>query len=81
LGSDAKQPEVIMCYNFQHRITYDEEDLIFTIKLKFFSISTIILPKEARILIETQVELDVIPQTVSSIPNIGVTCILKLVGI
>jgi hypothetical protein len=81
LGSDVKQLEVLMCYNFQHRITYDEEDVIFTIELEFFSICIVILPKEARILIESEVELDVIPQTISSIPSTSVTCTLKLVGI
>jgi len=81
LGNDTKQLEVLMCYNFQHIITYDEEDVIFTIKLEFFSIGPIILPKDSRILIESQVELDVIPQTVSSIPSTNVTCTLKLVGI
>jgi hypothetical protein len=80
-GSDAKQLEVLMCYNFQHIITYDEEDVIFHNKIKVFSIGTIILPKEARILIESQVELDVIPQMISSIPNTNVKDIQKLVGI
>lgn len=81
LGNDAKQPEVLMRYNFQHIITYDEEDVIFTIKLEFLSIGIIILPKDARILIESQVELDVIPQTINSIPSTGVKGILNLVVI
>jgi len=41
LGNDIKQPKIIVCYDFQLRITNDEEDIMFMAKLKPFSIGTI----------------------------------------
>jgi hypothetical protein len=44
LGGEVRRPE-ILCYNYQTGITYEEEDIIFAIKLEWFSIGTIDLPK------------------------------------
>ncbi len=32
---------MLLCYNYQNGITYEEEDIIFVIKLELFSIGTI----------------------------------------
>jgi hypothetical protein len=39
-----------MCYDFQHVITDDEEDVTFIVELELFSTNTIILSKEAEVL-------------------------------
>jgi len=46
LGNDTKHPKIIVCYDFQLRITNDEEDIMFMAKLKLFSIGTIVQLKE-----------------------------------
>ncbi len=43
MGTKVKIPKVL-CYNYQNGITDEEEDIIFVIKLKLFSICTISLP-------------------------------------
>ncbi len=44
---------VPMCYDFQHGITNDEENMMFKIKPNLFSIGMIILPKESKTLFNT----------------------------
>jgi len=39
-----------MCYDFQHGITDDEEDVIFIVELEFFSINTIVLLEKVGVL-------------------------------
>jgi hypothetical protein len=39
-----------MCYYFQHGITNDEEDVMFTTKLVLFSVGTIVLLEDVRVL-------------------------------
>jgi len=41
LGGEIRKPKVLLCYNYQNGITDEEEDIIFVIKLKLFSIGTI----------------------------------------
>jgi hypothetical protein len=38
---------VLVCYDFQHGITNDEENMTFTIKPHLFSIGMIVLPEES----------------------------------
>ncbi len=42
LGNDIKRPKIIVCYDFQLRITNDEKDIMFMAKLKLSSIGTIV---------------------------------------
>lgn len=44
---------VLVCYDFQHGITNDEENMTFIIKPNFFSIGMIVLPKESIVLFNT----------------------------
>jgi hypothetical protein len=44
LGGQTKRPEILMCYDFHSGISYEEEDVMFAIKLDLFSIGTIIIP-------------------------------------
>lgn len=46
LGNDTKWPKIIVCYDFQLRITNDEEGIMFMAKLKLFSIGTIVQLEE-----------------------------------
>jgi hypothetical protein len=45
LRSEVRRPKVLLCYDYQNGIIYEEEDIIFTIKPKLFSIGTINLPE------------------------------------
>jgi hypothetical protein len=56
MGNDIKRLEVLVCYNFQHGIIDDEKDVIFTVEPKLFSIGTIVLLEEAKILDESMIE-------------------------
>jgi hypothetical protein len=55
-GNDIKRLEVLVCYNFQQGIIDDEKDVIFTVEPKLFSIGTIVLSEEAKILDENMIE-------------------------
>ncbi len=46
LGNDIKRPKIIVCYDFQLRITNNEKDIMFMAKLKPFSIGTIVQLEE-----------------------------------
>ncbi len=37
LGSEVRRLEVLLCYDYQNGITYEEEDIIFAIELELFS--------------------------------------------
>ncbi len=41
LGSEVRRPKMLLCYDYQNGITYEEEDIIFATKLELFSIGTI----------------------------------------
>jgi hypothetical protein len=41
LGAKTKRPQIFVCYDLMEGLTYEEEDLIFEIKPKLFSIRTI----------------------------------------
>jgi hypothetical protein len=45
-----------MCYYFQHGITNDEEDVMFTTKLVLFSVGTIVLLEDVRVLPKSRME-------------------------
>jgi hypothetical protein len=57
LGSEVRRPEVLLCYNYQNGITNEEENIIFTIEPKLFSIGTINLPKTIQSIKTTDVEI------------------------
>ncbi len=46
MGVETRRPQVFVCYDLLEGLTNEEEDLIFKIKLKLFSIGTIIISKE-----------------------------------
>jgi hypothetical protein len=46
LGNDINQPKIIVCYDFQLKITNDEKDIMFMAKLKLFFIGTIVQLEE-----------------------------------
>jgi len=46
LGIETKKPQVLICYDLLERLTNEEEDMIFEIKLELFSINTIIILDE-----------------------------------
>jgi 1-aminocyclopropane-1-carboxylate deaminase/D-cysteine desulfhydrase-like pyridoxal-dependent ACC family enzyme len=41
LGTKTRLPQIFVCYDLLERLTYDEEDMIFDIEPKLFSIGTI----------------------------------------
>jgi hypothetical protein len=41
LGAKVKRPQMLLCYNYYNGITNEEEDIIFAIKPKLFSIGII----------------------------------------
>jgi len=43
LRSEVRRPKVLLCYDYQNGITYEEKDIIFVIEPKLFSIGTISL--------------------------------------
>jgi len=45
LGGEIRRPKVLLCYDYQNGITYEEKDIMFATKPKLFSIGTISLPK------------------------------------
>jgi len=57
LGGEVKRPEVLLCYDYQNGITYEEEDIILTTKPKLFSIGTINLSKTIQSVKSTNVEI------------------------
>ncbi len=57
LGNEVRRLEVLLCYDSQNGITYEEEDIIFAIKLELFSIGTINLPKIIQFIKTTNVEI------------------------
>jgi hypothetical protein len=44
LGNEVRRPKVLLCYDYHNGII-DEEDIIFAIEPKLFSIRTISLPE------------------------------------
>jgi hypothetical protein len=55
LGGEVKRLELLLCYNYQNGIT--EEDIIFAIKPKLFSIGTINLLETIQYVKTTYVEI------------------------
>jgi hypothetical protein len=45
LGVEVRRPKMLLCYDYQNGITDEEEDIIFTIEPKLFSIRIINLPE------------------------------------
>jgi hypothetical protein len=43
VGSEVRRPKMLMCYDYHNGIIEEEEDIIFVIELKLFSIGTISL--------------------------------------
>jgi hypothetical protein len=43
LRNEVRRPKVLLCYDYQNGITYEEKDIIFVIEPKLFSIGTISL--------------------------------------
>ncbi len=41
LGSEVRRQEVLLCYDYHNGITDEDEDIIFAIEPKLFSIGTI----------------------------------------
>ncbi len=48
---------MLMCYDYQNGITYEEKDIIFAIELEMFSIGTISLPKTIQFMKITYVRI------------------------
>ncbi len=44
LGAPTKCPEVLICYDFLYGISNEEEDLMFAIEPRLYSIGTIVIP-------------------------------------
>jgi hypothetical protein len=45
LGNEVRKPKVLLCSDYQNGIIDEEEDIIFAIEPKLFSIKTISLPE------------------------------------
>jgi hypothetical protein len=45
-STNMKRPKVLLCFDYQNGITYEEKDLIFVSELELFSIGIINLPLE-----------------------------------
>ncbi len=48
---------MLLCYNYQNGITYEEEDIIFAIEPKLFTIGKISLPKTIQFVKTIDVEI------------------------
>jgi hypothetical protein len=46
LGGEVRRPKVLLCYDYQNGIIYEEENIIFAMETKLFSIGTISLPNQ-----------------------------------
>ncbi len=46
LGAETKRPQILVCHDLLEKLTNEEEDLIFEIEPKLFSIGTITISKE-----------------------------------
>jgi hypothetical protein len=57
LGGEVRRPKVLLWYGYQNGITDEEEDIIFAIKPKLFSIGTICSPKTNQFVKTTYVEI------------------------
>jgi hypothetical protein len=57
LGSEVRRLKVLMCYDYQNGITYEEKDIIFAIEPKMLSIGTINLPKTIQFMKTTYVRI------------------------
>jgi hypothetical protein len=57
LGGEVKKLEMLLCYDYQNGITYEEEDIIFATEPKLISIGTIILPKTIQSMKTTNVKI------------------------
>jgi len=55
LRIETKKPQVLICYDLLKRLTNEEEDMIFEIKLELFSISKIIILDETVSLLSVRV--------------------------
>jgi hypothetical protein len=55
LGGEVRRPKVLLCYDYQNGITYEEKDIIFVIEPKLFSIGTISLLETIQYLKTTDV--------------------------
>jgi len=57
LGGEVRRPKVLLCYDYQNRITNEEEDVIFTIKPELFSIGIINLLETIQTMKTTYVQI------------------------
>ncbi len=57
LGGEIRKVDVLLCYNYQNGITNEEEDIIFVIQPKLFSIGIINLSKTIQSMKTTDVEI------------------------
>jgi hypothetical protein len=55
LGNEVRKLEVLLCYDYKNGITYEEENIIFAIKPKLFSIGTINLLETIQFMKNTNV--------------------------
>jgi hypothetical protein len=66
LGTNVKRPKVLLCFDYQNDITYEEKDSIFVSELELFSIGTINL---SLIFLETIVINTIQPKIATEIAN------------
>ncbi len=59
LGTNLKRPKVLLCFDYQNGISYEEEDLMFANEPKLFSIGIISLPLK---ILETMVVNTILPE-------------------
>jgi hypothetical protein len=70
LGGEVRKPKVLLCYDYQNGITYEEKDIICAIEPKLFSTRTIQFVKTTNVEI---MDIDVktsISKHGSKVPNI-----------
>ncbi len=57
MGGEVRRPKMLLWYDYHNGIIDEEEDIIFVIKPKLFSIGTICLPKTNKFMKTTYVEI------------------------
>ncbi len=57
MGGEIRKPKVLLWYDYHNGIIIEEEDIIFVIEPKLFSIRTICLPKTIQFVKTTDVEI------------------------
>ncbi len=73
MGGEVKRPKVLLCYDYQNGIKYEEEDIIFAIEPKKISTRTISLFERIQYVKTIDVEvMDTSGKTNTSKFNYGV---------